>query len=244
VDPLVTTSQPELGKSRLGVKLCVARMPSPRWMASPSRPAARSGTHRPWPPAQGHGMLIGYLSATRIVVHHRAPRCGPRSWTVASHRIVRRGAATASPIAPRPMRSSPSAASRFFALETIELFFDKAQEEAALAGRRQGAAPRPAIVPRDEQVRQANRFFDAAATLLADDPGQPPEPAQQRSRRCWPSAISRSRRTSPCSPCCPRRRSRRADVYAMQHAGTRAMLALEVFRGEPQPGITQSPSKS
>ncbi len=233
-EPLIATSMPELGRARLGAKICAARM---RVMLLDKRPeqAVRS---------LAHALALGRGTPARgsLIAHMVGQTC----WTVAEHEVridlldARLDAATCKSMlevlseAEVPDPAMALGGERFFVLDTIDRYFlqEAAERQAAPAGTN-AQAPSASEVPRDAQVALANEFFDAAAGLFTDD-----RDARSRARTHLAGVRARIEDRTNGRDCRPLSMALTAVEEAaaahtrirLARAGMRTMLAIEVFR--------------
>jgi hypothetical protein len=240
-EPLMETAMPEVGRSRLGVKICAARM---RLMLMDGRPeqAVRSLAHMLAIArgVRGRGMLITDWASEA-------------SWSVAGLEVIRNlvsgrvDAPTARAMLAVLSEDSPPdprvalGGERFVCLDVIDRFFLRVKEETAA---RENAALTPTqehipddgvgiLVPRDEQIAQANRFFDGCDRLFGKDEGERERGgADVDAVTALVHDRSGGRMYKPLDMTLPNLEGAR-EIHQRTMAylgGARAMLALELFR--------------
>lgn len=243
-EPLINTDMPELGNGRTAARLCAARIHI-MLLDGNADEAVRSLAHALGiaRAVQGRGARLGYLVSVAC-------------WTTATREVAtnvlegRINADTAKAMLELLESEPPDGriglgGERYFVVETLEAFFDKAKREAA-ARQEQGLTPEQeqaidkgmaALASREEQVAEAHKFFDACQNLFSADAA---ERAQAQSAidevNTRIGALGErppgSKAYKPLVTVLPStgtsmQSGRRA---RMLHAGTRAMLALEAFR--------------
>ena len=238
VDLLVTTSMPELGRARLCARICAARM---RLAAMDGRfeQVVRSLRHAlaMARAVQGRGLMVGASAASAAVADVEREVClellDGRLDAPACAEVLRVLTDT-----PLPDIRMAIGGERFFVLESIELFFDQTEKEAApgTPALRAGTAERDsgeATAPRAEQIAQAERFFRAADGLFGADEaarGLAGQEVAAVERIVGNHALPPFYK--PLESALPSvRDAMRADRRVrMHHEGVRIMLALELFR--------------
>jgi hypothetical protein len=237
-EALVESSLPELGRARLGAKICAARMRLSA-LDGKSEQAVRSLRHglAISEAALGRGVVIGYLAADtcRATMEREVrmelleglidgPTCGVMLEVLGEDSLLNLAAAIGG--------------ERFVALDAIERYFDQASREAATQEQRNGTGEAGAeeTAPREKQMALANRYFDAAARVVDVDGINPTERehawADVRAVETIVQDRAHPRAYAPLRSLLldlPRLMSSRARNQAMR-AGTRVMLALEAFR--------------
>lgn len=237
VEPLASTPMPELGRARLSAKVFAARMRVALMDGKPDQ-AVRSLRHglAMARAVEGRGTLFASSLANAIWTQMDAE---VRIDILAGRLSPETSAAMLAVLDEARLSSARNGleGERFVALETIDLFFEQMKSEAARdeAQEKDVDRGRGRIATRQEQIRQANRMYDAIGELFSVD-----EVVRRHGRAelaaveaLW-GDVEKSPRYEPLRTLMPSvepviQSDRR---MKMLHEGTRLMLALEVFRGK------------